>query len=286
MFHSEKYIDGPGSKKLFTQSWLPDKEEPLKGIIVIAHGLAEHSGRYMNVVNYFIPLGYGVAAIDHLGHGRSEGDRCYVKSMDDFVEPLNHFVLDVKKQYPSMPVILLGHSMGGLIATLFLSKYQNNITAAILSSPAVVGVGKVSMVQQLQILLKSIFSPKSGFMQLSAKDVSRDPKVVEGYENDPLVYSGKMTFGLAVSMGKAMRKLQTTAKNITLPVLIVQGGKDTLINPEGAEKLLSWLGSKDKTLTVYPESYHEVLNEPEKFELLEELKEKIEEWLKNPTSKV
>ncbi len=281
MLHAEKFINGPRSKKLFTQAWLPDQGKALKGIIVIAHGLAEHSGRYMNVVNYFVPLDYGVAAIDHLGHGKSEGERCYVKSMDELVEPLYDYIVDVKKQYPSKPIFLLGHSMGGLITTMFLSKYQDSVTAVILSSPAVSGVRKPSIGQQFKILLKSVFSPKAGFVQLSAKGVSRDPKVVEDYENDPLVYSGKMTFGLAVSMAKAMGRLPSIAKNITLPIFIVQGGKDKLVNPNGAKDLLSWLGSKDKSLTVYPNSYHEVLNEPERIELLDELKDKIGTWLKN-----
>ncbi|MGI1679119.1 MAG: lysophospholipase [Cellvibrionaceae bacterium] len=279
MIHLETRILGPRSHILYAQSWMPDEKENLKGIIVVAHGLAEHSGRYMNLVNYFLPLNYGVVAIDHVGHGKSEGERCFIKSMDDFIEPLNLLILDVKKNNPSSPIILLGHSMGGLIATVYLSKYQTNVSAAILSSPAVYGVGRPSGFQKIIILFKSIFFPKSGFVQLSSAGVSRDPIVVEAYENDPLVYSGKMTYGLAVNMAKAMGNLKSLAENITLPILVVQAGKDKLINPEGAKDLYSWLGSQDKKLTMYPNSYHEVLNEPEKNQLLEELKLKIESWV-------
>ncbi|MGH1471728.1 MAG: lysophospholipase [Cellvibrionaceae bacterium] len=279
MLHSETQLIGPRSHKLYAQSWFPDSDEKLKGIIVVAHGLAEHSGRHMNLVNYFVPLNYRIVAIDHVGHGKSEGERCYIKSMDDFVEPLNRLVLDIKKQHPSLPIILLGHSMGGLIAIQYLSRYQTNVSAAILSSPAVYGVAKPSKFQQLIILLKSIISPKAGFVQLSSAGVSRDPKVVEAYDKDPLVYSGKMTYGLAINMAKAMGELNNIAPDISLPMLIVQAGKDQLINPNGAKDLFSWLGSQDKELTMYPNSYHEVLNEPEKDQLLEEIKLKIESWI-------
>lgn len=280
MLHSETQIAGPRSHTLYAQSWMPESEhnDTKKGIVVIAHGLAEHSGRYMNFVNHFVPLGYQVVAIDHLGHGKSEGQRCFCKSMNDFVEPLKNLIANVKKNNPQTPIFLLGHSMGGLIALHFLAKYQQHITAAILSSPAVRGVAQPNFIQKCVIGFKSLISPKDGFVQLSSAGVSRDPEVVREYENDPLVHSGKMTYGLGMTLAKAMSKLPELAKTIRLPVLVVQAGQDKLVSPQGAKDLHQWLGSEDNTLTMYPDSFHEILNEPEKDQLLSEIEKTLDRW--------
>ncbi len=104
-------------------------------MLILVHGLAEHGGRYMNVVNHFVPLGYAVYALDHLGHGKSQGQRVYVEKFQDHVATLKTFVNSVKAWQPDKPLSMIGHSMGGLIAAVYLLDYQRDLSGAVLSSP-------------------------------------------------------------------------------------------------------------------------------------------------------
>ncbi|MFX1451268.1 MAG: alpha/beta fold hydrolase, partial [Promethearchaeota archaeon] len=116
MKHFENEYEGIAGLKIYYQCWLPDKP---KAIVHIVHGFAEHSGRYLNVVNELIPLNYAVYANDHRGHGRSEGVRNHVDSFDQYVEDEKLLYDIIKKQHPNLPVFMLGHSMGSIIALYF-----------------------------------------------------------------------------------------------------------------------------------------------------------------------
>ena len=104
---------------------------------MLVHGLAEHCGRYMNVVNHFVPLGYAVYGLDHIGHGKSDGTRVYVDRFSDFVDTLKLFVDRVKQWQPGKPCFMIGHSMGGLISAAYLLEYQADLNGAVLSAPAI-----------------------------------------------------------------------------------------------------------------------------------------------------
>ena len=133
MQHQDGYFEGEKKSNIYYQCWLP--EDKPKAVLLVVHGLAEHSGRYMNVVDYFVPKGYAVYGIDHFGHGKSDGDRVYVNRFDDFVQTLKVFSDRVHDWQPGQPIFLVGHSMGGLIGAAYLLEHQGEMTGAVLSRP-------------------------------------------------------------------------------------------------------------------------------------------------------
>ena len=187
---------------IFYQMWLPDGEP--KATLVLVHGLAEHCGRYMNVVNHFVPLGYAVYGLDHIGHGKSDGTRAYVDRFFDFVDTLKQFVDLVKQWQPAKPCFMIGHSMGGLISAAYLLEHQADLNGAVLSAPAIKASGAISSTTLTVGRLLSSLAPKMGVAQLAADGISQDPAVVEAYVNDPLVCSGKITARLGAEMLKTM----------------------------------------------------------------------------------
>ena len=261
MQHQDGFFKGVRDANIYYQAWLPD--EAPKGVLLIVHGLAEHSGRYMNVVDYFVPRGYAVYGLDHIGHGKSEGTRVFVERYEDYTDTLEVFFDMVRAWQPDLPIFLVGHSMGGLIAASFLLDHQEDFAGAVLSGPGVKAPDDVSAVTIFLGKTLSRLAPKVGVLGLDANGVSRDPAVVQAYVNDPLVYTGKTTARLAAELLKEMQRLMAEAGSITLPLLIVQGGADRLVDPAGAQMLYDRVSSSDKRLHVYDGFYHEVFNEPD-----------------------
>lgn len=273
MKRQEGVFTGVRDASLYYQGWLPEGE--VRAVLLVVHGLAEHSGRYMNLVNRFVPLGYAVYGIDHIGHGRSEGRRLYVERFADYTEPLRAYSGMVQCWQPNKPVFLVGHSMGGLIGALHLIAHQAELAGAVLSGPAVKVPGNISPATIVLGRMLSALIPKVGLVLLEAEWVSRDPAVVAAYLADPLVCRGRMTARLGAEMLGAMERVGAEANRITLPVLILQGGDDRLVDPSGARMLYEKAVSSDKKLIVYEGFYHEVFNEPQHDRVLSD----VEQWL-------
>lgn len=273
MNRHDGFFKGVRDLDIYYQTWLPN-DDP-KAVLVIVHGLAEHSGRYMNVVNHVLPLGYAVYGLDHPGHGRSEGTRVYVDRFADYTETLKIYLDKVEAWQPGKPSFMVGHSLGGLITATYLLDHQEDLTGAVISGPAVKVPDSISPVTITLSRALSALLPKFGAAQLDSEGVSRDPAVVEAYVNDPLVHTGKTTARLAAEMLNAMRRVTEDANTITLPLMIVQGSEDKLVDPAGARMLYETVSSDDKTLKIYDGLYHEVFNEPEHAEVLGD----VEAWL-------
>lgn len=252
--------------QLFAQCWLPNSAP--RGIIVLAHGYAEHLGRYDHVARAFTDAGLAVYALDHWGHGRSDGARGFVPHFSVFLDGLAALLAHVEVQHPKVPRILLGHSMGGLIAAHHLLQHQSAYRAAVLSGPAVQPGTPPSAATQVIGRLLSKIAPKMGLITLEASAVSRDPDVVADYMADPLVYHGKMSARLASEMLRAMMELEHHAHNISCPLLVVHGSLDRLAAPSGGAALVAAASSKDKEFRLLEGLYHEVFNEPERHEVL------------------
>lgn len=251
--------------KLFYQSWTPDAP---RAVAVLAHGYAEHLGRYDHVAERLAKEGIAVVAIDHWGHGRSDGVRGFVPQFSVFLDGMTSLLTHVKRTFPNLPRILIGHSMGGLIAVAHLLEAQSEYAGAILSGPAVKPAEPPSIVTRVVGNLLSLLAPRAGILQLDSGAISRDPAVVAAYRDDPLVHTGKMSARLATEMLAAMTMVQNRAAEIKLPILIVHGGEDRLASPKGARELFEKLGSQDKEFHDFLGLYHEVFNEPERDEVL------------------
>ncbi|MGV7122063.1 alpha/beta hydrolase [Sphingopyxis sp. 550A] len=263
----------PGSAgagaKLHVTHWLP--EGPPKAVVLLAHGYAEHAGRYAHVAKRLTDAGYAVYAVDHWGHGRSDGEGGYVPRFSAFTDGMAELLTLVEASHAGTPRLLLGHSMGGLIATLFLIERQDAFVAAALSGPAIVPGAPPSRFTVWISCFLSRFFPRLGVLALDANGVSRDPAVVAAYLADPLVYTGKIGARLGKEFMDAMAAARAGAPKITLPILLQHGAVDSLAAPEGSRYLFDHVSSRDKALKIYPGLFHEIYNEPERDAVLDDL---------------
>ena len=254
---------------LHVTHWLPAGSP--KAVVLLAHGYAEHAGRYGHVAKRLTDAGYAVYAVDHWGHGQSDGQGGFVPRFSAFLDGMRELLTLVEVNHPATPRLLLGHSMGGLIATLFLIERQEAFVAAALSGPAILPAEPPSRFTVWLSGLLSRFFPRMGVIALDANGVSRDAAVVEAYRADPLVYDGKIGARLGREMMDAMAVAQADAPGIRLPLLIQHGGSDRLTAPAGSQYLFDHIASKDKRLEIYPGLFHEIYNEPERDTVLGDL---------------
>ncbi len=273
MKHREDTFNGVKNFDLYYQAWLPEKDP--KAMLLVVHGLAEHIGRYRNLVDYFAPRGYAIYGFDLRGHGKSQGLKGYVEHFSYYLDDLKTFFDMVRRENSGMKIFMVGHSMGGLIATAYVIEHQDGLSGLV-SSAALLKVG--ASVSPMTIAIAKVLSaivPKMGVAVLDASAISRDKVVVDAYISDPLVYRGKTTARLGVELLNTQQKLPDQLGRITLPVLVMYGSEDKLCNPDGSKMLYDKVGSKDKTLKVYDGLYHEIFNEPEHEKVMSD----VEAWL-------
>ncbi|HEY8054134.1 MAG TPA: lysophospholipase, partial [Steroidobacteraceae bacterium] len=233
-------------------------------LMLLVHGAGEHSGRYDHFAEYFTAQGFVVAALDHPGHGRSEGRRAYIARFDNYLDALHRFHQQVSAEFGGLPQFLVGHSMGGLISSHYLLQHQDAFVGCVLSGPLLQTELKPGFVQMTLARTLSAVLPTIGVLQIDASGVSRDPEEVRKYRDDPLVYHGKASARTLVELFDAMDRIQAQAGRIRLPLLLIHGGDDVLASPEGSRFLHAHAASGDKTLRIYPGLYHEIFNEPER----------------------
>lgn len=254
---------------LHVTRWLP--AGPPRAVVLLAHGYAEHAGRYAHVAARLTRAGYAVYAVDHWGHGKSDGEGGFVPRFSAFTDGMTELLRRVEAEHGDRPRLLLGHSMGGLIATLFLIERQDAFAAAALSGPAIVPAAPPSRLTMMLSALLSRFLPRLGVLALDAEGVSRDAAVVAAYRADPLVYTGRIGARLGKEMMDAMTRAREGAATIRLPILIQHGADDRLTAPEGSRFLFDHVSSADKRLEIYSGLYHEIYNEPERDAVLDDL---------------
>jgi lysophospholipase len=261
-------LTGVGGGRLFWRSWTPD--EPAHAVIVLVHGLGEHSGRYEHVVARLVDEGYAVHTLDHRGHGRSDGPRALIEDMDHVVADLDALVDQAVAAHPGVPVFLLGHSMGGLISLRYALAHQDRLDGLVLSA-CLAQLDPVPRPLELVARTLSVIAPRAPLIALDSALVSRDPTVVSDYRSDPLVHHGKIPARTAVQLADSVERFPETVSAITVPVLILYGTADGLCPPAGSVMLGERIGSSDKTVNAYEGLFHEILNEPERERVLDDI---------------
>ncbi len=269
---SELRISTADNFELFEQTWTCDNA---KGLVIITHGIAEHSGRYDHVAQSLVAGGYTVIGFDLRGHGKSSGKRNYVKSFQDYLNDLQDVLNRARENHGHLPLFLLGHSMGGGIVTLFTIERQPDVKGLVLSGPSVKVSDDISpMLQKVSTFLSALL-PKLPVLKLSSTDISRDPKVIESYDTDPLNYRGGVLARTGAELLGATKTISANSSAINLPILIMHGGNDKLADVSGSEMLYKNVSSEDKTIKIYDGLYHEILNEPER----DQVKQDMLAWL-------
>lgn len=268
MNHRENDLEGVGGVRLYSQSWLPDG--PPRAVVVIAHGAGEHSGRYAHVAARLVDEGYAVYALDHRGHGRSEGARAVIDRVDNAVEDLDQLIVLAASEHPGVPLFLLGHSMGGTISVRYAIAHQDRLTGLILSAP-LAALEAASPATRLVARLLSAVAPRLGLFAVDSTLVSRDPDVVKAYETDPLVHHARLPARTISELAGAVDSFPEAVRAIVVPTLIMYGSGDHLVPPAGSMMLNDRIGAADTTLKTYDGLYHEILNEPEQDAVMDDM---------------
>jgi acylglycerol lipase len=267
--HDEGTFTSFDGLTIFHRSWLPDGDP--KAVVMLVHGLGEHSGRYGHVADRLTAAGYAVHALDHRGHGKSEGKRVFVKSYDEFMADLIQFRGYIEARHPGRPLFVLGHSMGGNLAVGHALDHQAGIAGLALSGPALAVSDALSPVQIKIFKLIAKVAPGARPEGLDANAISRDPAVVEAYRADPLVYTGKMSAGIGAALIGAMERFPARYPSLALPLLIMHGTDDQLADISGSKALEAGAVNADVTTHYYERLYHEIFNEPEQAQVLDDL---------------
>jgi len=273
--HVEGQFAGVGDLEIYWQAWLGDGER--RATVVIAHGASEHGGRYGHVVEELVPAGYGVYAIDHRGHGRSGGRRAVIDRLAYAIADLDTLIDLVTQEDDGRRPYLLGHSMGGCIAIAYALEHQAKLAGLVLSAP--LAILKASAPQRAVVRVLSALAPGLGVTGISTETISRDPEEVRAYEQDPLVFHGKLQARTALELADAATTFPTDVARLTLPLLVMHGGADRLVPPASGKMIYARAGSQEKTLKLYEGFYHELFNEPraDRARALEDLRAWLDE---------
>ena len=263
---TERNFDGVGGVRIVYDVWTP--ETPPRAVVVLSHGLGEYARRYDHVAQCFGDAGLVTYALDHRGHGRSDGKRMLVRDISEYTGDFDTLVGIASREHPGLKCIVLGHSMGGGIVFAYGVERPDNYDMMVLSAPAVAAQELVSPLMTIAAKVLGVLMPGLPVQELDVEAISRDPAVVAAYNEDPLVYHGKVPAGVGRALLEVGETMPQRAPALTAPLLVVHGDADRLIPVDGSRRLVECVGSTDVELKVYPGLYHEVFNEPERAQVL------------------
>jgi len=278
--HSAGFFTNKDKTEIFHQKWTVQNPG---GALFICHGLGEHSGRYTNLLQALSGQNISIYAIDHAGHGKSGGRRGHIKRFTDYCDDINMYIMStIKSEAPDIPLVMLGHSMGGLIAAAYGLAYPDTINGLVLSSAAFIPSVTVPAVQKAAAkLLARIVPWLPQNNKLNPDDLSSDRQTVEAYVNDPLVHT-TITVRWFAEFVKTTQECMERAGELAMPLLVFHGSDDAIVSPEGSRQLYEKASSADKTLKIFDGLRHETMNEtPEKRAPVLEL---VTRWIKEHTT--
>lgn len=258
---------------IFTQSWTPANVK-VRGLVVLLHGLNEHSGRYSDFAKKLNANGFKVQGMDWIGHGGSDGLHAYVQSLDYAVNDMKMFLSKVLAENPALPCFCFGHSTGGaiILKAVLDPKVRQRVSGVVLTSPAV----GVQPSHPIFSVLAPVFSFLLPRYQLSAANksgiaVSRDPDALVAKYSDPLVFTGSIRVRTGYEILCITTYLQQNLSRLTVPFLVLHGTADSVTDPTASQKLYDEAASTDKTIKLYEGFLHDLLFEPEKEEIMDDI---------------
>ena len=268
----EPIISGFNNKanlKIFTRTWLP--QQNIKGTIVIVHGFNAHSGYYQWVADQFTAIGFAVYALDLHGRGQSEGERFYVQNIYDYVGEVNQLVDIAKAEQSNLPLFILGHSAGGIVATLYALDNPTKINGLISVSFAF----QIPAPDFALTILKGLshIAPHFHSIKLKNEDFSRNGEEVHIMNNDPLIAHESQPTKTMEQLVLADERLKKEIPQIKLPILILHGTSDKAARYAGSKFFYDHATSTDKTLKLYEGHYHSLLTDTGKEVVMDDIKE-------------
>jgi alpha-beta hydrolase superfamily lysophospholipase len=270
--HETGTFRGDGGLDLFRQRWAPAARPP-RAAIAVVHGFGEHSGRYQTLVEHLVPRGHAIHGFDLRGHGRSPGQRGHIDRWAQYREDVRLFLGSVRRRDPGLPLFLLGHSMGGLVVLEFLLHHGEDLAGVAVSAPA---IDRVKVASPALVLLSKALSPvlPRFSVNVSLGSVVRDPDTLEQTRSDPLNHRrGSARWGTEAL--SAVARVKARSREISVPLLVIHGDADPIIAVSGSRRLAEEAPTGIRELRVYPEAFHETLNDRGREVVLQD----IEEWL-------
>lgn len=269
----EGFLLADDGTRLFFRRW---EAEGAEAVCLLAHGLGEHSGRYEGLAHRLTERRFSLWALDHRGHGRSQGLRGDCRSLEQLVEDFHRLVERARQEEPRLPRIMVGHSLGGLIALAYAVRHPEAIRALAVSSPALrlaeaPPKAKVLLAHGMARWLPTTPIPNGVAPSL----LSHDPQVAAAYESDPLVHR-LITARCAVALDRAMKSSLDLAEKLSIPCLILQAGADRICAPEAAAEFAGRAAGL-VTFRRYEGLYHELFNELDRDRVIEDLVRWLEE---------
>ena len=264
-------LDADDGLRIAFRSWQP--ADPPRAIVVIVPGFNSHGGYYRWVAEQLTGDGLLVHAVDLRGRGRSDGDRFFVESFDEYVSDLATFIAQAKARDLGLPVILLGHSAGGVVACLYALNHQAELAGLISESFAFELPAPDFALAAIRGL--SHLAPHAHVLRLKNEDFSRDPEVVRIMDEDPLIAHEAQPTQTLAALVRADEELKAGFARITLPVLILHGTADKAAKPSGSQHFFDAVGSQQKTLKLYDGGFHDPLNDIERERVVRD----IQDWI-------
>jgi alpha-beta hydrolase superfamily lysophospholipase len=245
---------------VFYRRWAAQGEA--RRIVLIVHGYAEHGGRYAHVADRLSADGAVVYAPDHIGHGHSDGERALIRDFEHVVDDLHALGEMARGEYPGLPLIVIGHSMGGLLTARFAERYPDEV-AAVGFLGAVIGEWNwARKVLALRELPQEPSDPAG---------MSRDQQTVRSYADDPLVYHGGYKRPLLEAEVEALDRFNEDIDKLTMPVLFLHGEADPFVDAATSRRAVERMPASDKVIKTYPGARHELVNELNRDEVIEEI---------------
>jgi acylglycerol lipase len=270
--HFEDAFPGLNHVRIFEQRWRPS-DANVRAVVVIVHGLKDHSTRYAELAGRLAQRGYAVHAFDLRGHGSSGGRRAYVESFDEYIADLDIFVDQVKSLEPTKPVFILGHDMGATIALEWLLQKKPQIAGLIVSGASL--HSNSSGFKRFMTRAAGTVLPLLAILSVDVDHLSQDPAVVNACKADPLVEHGNGPARTARELLSAMDFVDGREAQVQVPILILHGGADVLSTPDVSRELYGRVGTPDKALHVYDGMFHDVWREPARGKVMQDLSD----WL-------
>ena len=267
MSRTETELDGARGR-IAVHQWRGD-DEP-RFVALLSHGYGEHAGRYEHVAQRLVAEGAAVYAPDHVGHGRSEGERVHVDDGEDFSADLHRVAELARREHPGLPVVLVGHSMGGLIATRYAQRHPGELDALVLSGPAIGGAPALEMLLTLDPIPDVPIDPAV---------LSRDLTVGQAYADDPLVWHGPFKRSMLQAMVAAVHAVAEGPGLGDVPTLWIHGEDDQLVPLAATRAAIEHVKGTRFEEKVYLGARHEVFNETNKDEVLDDVMAFIERAL-------
>lgn len=250
-----------------------------KGVVILIHGLGEHLGRYDYWTGKFLEIGYNVFRVDLPGHGKSPGKRGHIKTYSSLREVIGSMVKTAQSEFPGLPVVLYGHSLGGTICLDYLISGAGGINVAVITSPWLkLSFEPSKSKMALAAMVKRILPGLQQSTGLIAEHISRERSEVNKYVKDPLVH-GKISVSLFTETYDAASRILKGDSLVTVPLLLIHGTDDKITSFEGSKELAE--KAEAATLRLWEDGYHELHNENFKEEMFAE----IEAWLNNKLGK-